>query len=207
MRIYPRIVELDTTAADGEGNCFFIKNSSLDHRVLLFKIRRSDPKLVDFTPKRGIIEPGVTQCVHLSLSDAKVSYARLLVKLVVLNRDDLVPDNFDMSWEVGANSKMIKKVIDIHNKAFVLNDEHSSEPTASIEGSDDYRNSPLQEYNDDDDAERAATGLGREVKDSPLATAARSRTPNSVDTNTITGASPSETVDTSDGSPDDSDRK
>ena len=205
MRIYPRIVEFDTTAADSDGNCFFIKNSSADHRILLFKIRRSDPKLVDFTPKRGIIEPGVTQCIHLSLSDAKVSYARLLVKLVVVSRDDLVPENFDKSWEVGATSKMIKKVIDIHNKAFVVNDDHSSEPTASIEGSDDFRNSPMQE--DEVDGQRTPGDIKDGLALTPTQYVARSRTPNSVDTNTIDAASPSETVDTVDGLPEDSAEK
>jgi len=71
MRIYPRIVEVST----GDEQCQFkIKNSSKDDRILLFKIRRSEPKLVDYSPKCGIVEPGVTKSITMKLVDTNVSY-------------------------------------------------------------------------------------------------------------------------------------
>lgn len=60
MKIYPRIIELK----NGLEECtFYVKNTSVDDKVLLFKVRRSDPQLVTFTPKRGIIEPGKLQSI------------------------------------------------------------------------------------------------------------------------------------------------
>ena len=57
----------------GTETCSFkIKNASTDDRVLLFKIRRSEPKLLDFHPKFGIVEPGVTRHVSLQLASPKV---------------------------------------------------------------------------------------------------------------------------------------
>lgn len=77
MKIFPRTLEL----SQGNEVCSFkIKNSSIDDRVLLYKIRRSEPKLLDFNPKRGIVEPGVTQTVSLKLVNQNISYARILVK-------------------------------------------------------------------------------------------------------------------------------
>lgn len=39
--------------------------------VLLFKVRRAEPRLVSFVPKEGIVEPGAVQQVMRFISGAK----------------------------------------------------------------------------------------------------------------------------------------
>ncbi len=102
----------------GTDNCNFkIKNSSTDDKILLFKIRRSEPKLLDYAPKCGIIEPGVTKNVTMQLVDPKITFARVLVKLVSIDREHLKA-NFSDSWDIGAEQGVVKKVVDVKNLAF-----------------------------------------------------------------------------------------
>lgn len=61
----------------------------------------SEPKLIEFTPKCGIVEPGVTQHITMKLVNPNVTHARLLVKLVAINRALLCTENFEGSWSQG----------------------------------------------------------------------------------------------------------
>ena len=135
MKIFPRLLEL----SPGEDTCHFrIKNAANDDRVLLFKIRRliyyysssllislspyssrSEPKLLDFSPKKGIVEPGAVQLVELKLVNEHVTHARVLVKLVAVKRNRLTT-NFDESWAQGAAKGVVKKVVDVRNNAYDL---------------------------------------------------------------------------------------
>jgi len=124
-----------TKCRTGTDTCQFkIKNSSTDDKILLFKIRRSEPKLLEYTPKCGIVEPGVTKNVTMQLVDAKVTFARVLVKLVAIKRDHLKA-NFADSWDIGAEFGVIKKVVDVKNLAFRgqlgFDDDAMSESMAS----------------------------------------------------------------------------
>ncbi len=114
-KIYPRSLEI----SDGTETCSFrITNSSKDDRILLFKIRRSEPKLLEFQPKSGIVEPGVTRHVVMQLINPNVTYARVLIKMVVLRRAN-IQSNFQDSWNIGAQKGgVVKKVVDVKNKAF-----------------------------------------------------------------------------------------
>lgn len=104
--------------------------------MLIFKIRRSDPKLVEFNPKCGIVEPGVTRSIQMQLAGPNVTFARLLVKMVALHRSDLRA-SFQDNWNLGMEKGVVKKVVDIRNKAFIGvhagEDEHDnfSESVAS----------------------------------------------------------------------------
>ena len=87
--------------------------------MLLFKIRRSEPKLLEFQPKFGIVEPGVTRHVSLQLVNSKISFARVLVKLVAIKRSKLLED-FQASWALAATKGVVKKVVDVRNLAYNL---------------------------------------------------------------------------------------
>lgn len=103
---------------------------------MLFKIRRSEPKLIDYSPKCGVVEPGVTKNVQMKLVDDNVTFARLLVKMVALRRSHLT-SSFQDNWNLGAQKGIVKKVVDIRNKAFMGahigddNDDNFSESMAS----------------------------------------------------------------------------
>lgn len=114
MKIFPRIIELPK---GDEVKSFKVKNTAKDDSLLLFKVRRSEPKLVEFSPKNGVVEPGMTQNIRIRLCDSRVTSARLLVKAVTLARTDLCA-KFEESWENAVQDGTIKKVIDIKNGRF-----------------------------------------------------------------------------------------
>lgn len=92
-----------------------IRNSAEDERILLFKIRRSEHKMVDFTPKMGYVEPGQTTKVILRLIDHSIPKTRLLVKLVVMKKSMLEAE-FEESWNAASKRNgEVKKVIDMVN--------------------------------------------------------------------------------------------
>ena len=94
MKIYPKEINI----ADGnESSCFKIRNSTKDDRVLLFKVRRSQPKLVDFHPKAGSVEPGTTVNVIVKLAQPNITYSTILVKLVVVRMLNL---KYLCSWDL-----------------------------------------------------------------------------------------------------------
>jgi len=53
----------------------------------------------------------------MQLVDAKVTFARVLVKLVAIKREHLKA-SFSDSWDIGAEHGVIKKVVDVKNLAF-----------------------------------------------------------------------------------------
>ena len=59
----------------------------------------------------------MTRSVQMNLVEDNVTFARLLVKMVALHRNELRP-SFQDSWAVGAEKGVVKKVVDIRNKAF-----------------------------------------------------------------------------------------
>jgi hypothetical protein len=58
--------------------------------LLLFKVRRTEPKLIDFAPKQGLIEPGKIVDVACQLANANITFAKVTVKLVVIARSALI---------------------------------------------------------------------------------------------------------------------
>lgn len=103
--------------------------------MLLFKIRRSEPKLLEFQPKFGIVEPGVTKHVSMQLVNPKVSFARVLVKLVAIKRSKLLED-FQESWQLASTKGVVKKVVDVRNLAFGGDDDDEGEGVFSLASED-----------------------------------------------------------------------
>lgn len=110
MKVYPRILEI----ADGEIEDNFINiNNSSKNRVLLFKIRRSDPKVVDFQPKRGFVKAGDTVRVYLKLH-ANTFNARILVQIMAVKTPKFC-NKFDDDWNGGCKRGVVKKVVYVQN--------------------------------------------------------------------------------------------
>jgi hypothetical protein len=117
MKIFPRVVEVSDLA---QTTSFKIKNSAKDDkdRIVLFKIRRSEPKLVSFSPKSGVVEPGMTHSIKVQLTDGNVTQGRILVKLVAIKRNKLKKD-FEASWAAGCErGPLVKKIVDVRNATF-----------------------------------------------------------------------------------------
>jgi len=130
------VLTLPNPPTTGSETCSFkIKNSSADDRVLLFKIRRSEPKLLEFSPKFGIVEPGVTRHVSLQLTNPKISFARVLVKLAALKRSKLLED-FEASWQLASQKGVVKKVVDVRNLAFNGSENEEEDGFASLASED-----------------------------------------------------------------------
>lgn len=103
-----------------------IRNSADDERILLFKIRRSEQKMVEFKPKVGYVEPGQTTKVTLRLIDGSIPKTRLLVKLVVLKKS-LLEQDFEQSWSVASQRNgEVKKVIDIVHTTSALGTQETA---------------------------------------------------------------------------------
>lgn len=63
----------------GATSCSFnIHNTSSQHKLLLYKIRRSEPQLVTFYPKHGVVKPGEMHEVELNLVNEKVCKLNVL---------------------------------------------------------------------------------------------------------------------------------
>ena len=114
MRIYPRSLELPEDC----GGTVYLNNSSASGRILLFKIKRSEPKVVDFTPKRGYVEPESTLKVDIKFCpDSDCTNAKVLVQLVAVHRSDFKGGNhFDHDWIMGMEGGMVKKVIEVRRE-------------------------------------------------------------------------------------------
>jgi hypothetical protein len=121
MKLFPTKIELP----DGsEPFTFHIQNTSMDEdasTLILFKVRRSEPKLVEFSPKHGIVEPGHMVDVEGQFINANITLAKLTVKMVCIPRSSLTPD-FEASWQTACQSQaganVIKKIISVKNLAF-----------------------------------------------------------------------------------------
>ena len=97
-----------------------IRNSASDDRILLFKIRRSEHKIVEFSPKVGYVVAGQTVKIALKTVPHSVHKTRLLVKLVVLKRA-LLDDDFEHSWSIASKRNgEVKKVIDIIDNEVIV---------------------------------------------------------------------------------------
>ena len=114
MRIYPRSLELP----EDVGGTVYLNNSSASGRILLFKIKRSEPKVVDFSPKRGYVEPESTLKVDIKFCpDSDCTNAKVLVQLVAIHRSDFKGGNhFDHDWITGMEGGMVKKVIEVRRQ-------------------------------------------------------------------------------------------
>jgi hypothetical protein len=110
MKVYPRILEI---SGDESKESFININNSSKNKVLLFKIRRSEPKVIDFQPKRGFVEAGCTVKVYVKLH-ANVFNARILVQLVAV-KNSIFCNQFDFDWNVGYRRSVVKKVVYVQN--------------------------------------------------------------------------------------------
>ena len=112
MRIYPRSLDLPGDV----GGVIYLNNSSVSGRILLYKIKRSDPKVVDFSPKRGVVEADSTLKVDIKFcTDTVCSTAKVLVQLVAVSRADY-RGSFEHDWVQGMESGMVKKVIEVRRQ-------------------------------------------------------------------------------------------
>jgi hypothetical protein len=91
-----------------------IKNSSTNNLILLFRIKRQEQKVLTFGPKKGMVLPGETRTIPISLLSRDFVRAKLLVKIVAVPRDQVNSLDFEKSWQNGVKYKgEIKKIIDI----------------------------------------------------------------------------------------------
>lgn len=111
MKVFPRIIEV----VEGEENFVFINNASSTDRLLFFKVKRSDPKVIEFHPRKGVIEAGITSKVRIKIVGDNISTARILVQLVAVTRD-VCKGTFETDWAAGSVSGVVNKVVDIHRK-------------------------------------------------------------------------------------------
>ena len=106
-------------SSECDDNFIYIKNSSSTDRCLFFRIKRSEPKVVSYEPKKGIVEPGATFKINIKLLGNNVSAARILVQLVAVKRADLSGVYAD-DWSIGSRSGMVSKIVDIRRKGYAL---------------------------------------------------------------------------------------
>ena len=111
MKVFPRVIEV----AEDEENFVFINNASSTDRLLFFKVKRSDPKVIEFHPRKGVIEAGITSKVKLKIVGGNISNARILIQLVAVTRN-MCTGAFETDWAVGSSSGVVNKVVDIHRK-------------------------------------------------------------------------------------------
>ena len=116
MKVFPRILEV---LSDGEENFVYISNSSSTDRLLFFRIKRSDPKVVSFYPRKGIVEPETTFKIEIKLHRNDVSAARILVQLVAVRRSEF-SGNYADDWINGHRGGMVSKIVDIRRKGHSL---------------------------------------------------------------------------------------
>lgn len=83
---------------------------------------------MDFSPKKGIVEPGHQLSISLKFIDPKITLARVLTKVVSIKRSHLGVD-FNESWQLGQAS-MIKKVIEMRNAMYCLSSESKDIPSS-----------------------------------------------------------------------------
>ena len=57
-----------------EGCVFNVHNTSKSNKLLLYKIRRSEPQLVSFYPKHGVIRQGELHEIELNVVNSKVRW-------------------------------------------------------------------------------------------------------------------------------------
>lgn len=114
MKVFPRVIEV----VEGEENFVFINNASSTDRLLFFKVKRSDPKVIEFYPRRGVIEAGITSKVKIRIVGDNIPNARLLIQLVAVARN-ICTGAFEMDWAVGSDSGVVNKVVEIRTKQFL----------------------------------------------------------------------------------------
>ena len=116
MKVFPRILEV---LCDGEENFVYISNSSSTDRLLFFRIKRSNPKVVSFFPRKGIVEPETTFKIEIKLQRKDVTAARILVQLVAVRRSEFSGVYAD-DWIKGHRGGMVSKIVDIRRKGHSL---------------------------------------------------------------------------------------
>ena len=109
--INPRIVEVK----EGKDSYISITSVSYPDDVLFFKVKRSNPKVVDFYPKRGVIASGKTSEVKIKFMNTDTLHGRVLIQLVSIDRC-LCTGAFEKDWQRGILSgiDMISKIVSIH---------------------------------------------------------------------------------------------
>lgn len=78
--------------------------------ILLFRIRRAQEKVLSFKPKKGFVLPGEAKDVALTMLTTNFHHSKLLVKAVIVPRNQVVQD-FEASWNIGAAIGESKKLI------------------------------------------------------------------------------------------------
>ena len=109
--ISSRIVEVK----EGKDSFISITSVSSEDDVLLFKVKRSNPKVVDFHPKRGVVASGKTFQVKIRLMSNDTLRGRVLIQSVSIGRN-LCTGSFEKDWKNGISSgiDMISKIVSIH---------------------------------------------------------------------------------------------
>ena len=105
---------------------FTLDNTS-SKNVVLYKIRRNNPKVLSFEPLAGIVEPNKSTTISVKFTEDQVSHGVLCVKYVTIERKKL-GKNFTDAWDLG------EKTLNGTQKIFV-----------------DIRNLSVQDFDNDDD--------------------------------------------------------
>ena len=78
---------------------FTLDNTS-SKNVVLYKIRRNNPKVLSFEPLAGIVEPNKSTTISVKFTEDQVSHGVLCVKYVTIERKKL-GKNFTDAWDLG----------------------------------------------------------------------------------------------------------
>lgn len=78
--------------------------------ILLFRIRRAQEKVLNFKPKKGFVLPGEAKDVALTMLTTNFHHSKLLVKAVIVPRNQVVQD-FEASWNIGTAIGESKKLV------------------------------------------------------------------------------------------------
>ena len=108
---------------------------------------------MDFSPKRGFVEPESTLKVDIKFCpDCECTNAKVLVQLVAVNRADFKGGNhFDHDWIIGMEGGMVKKVIEVRRQG-PNNEENDGvmKPKKVDRGKDDGEDGSVSAISDGD---------------------------------------------------------
>ena len=99
LNVNPQELEVDFY---DQPTSFTLDNTS-SKNVVLYKIRRNDPKVLSFEPLAGIVEPNKSTTISVKFTKDQVSHGVLCVKYVTIERKKL-GKHFTDAWELGEKS-------------------------------------------------------------------------------------------------------
>jgi len=112
MDIKPKRVLFDASGLIQ--SCFWIvNNDESGEKVLIFKVRRSEQKSVDFSPKYGRLNPGQTIAIKVQYLSKETVSAKIAIKAMSVDASHAT-GKFDSAWDQCASQyTVLKEVIEV----------------------------------------------------------------------------------------------